>query len=50
MKECTSNFLGESNFFDFDQFSQKCNNIYQKRKLYDENIFYHESNDTNLVA
>jgi hypothetical protein len=24
--------------------------FYQKRKLYDVNIFHHESNDTNLVA
>jgi hypothetical protein len=63
---CTSNFFEESNFFNFDQIFAKCNNIYQKRKQYDENIFHHEfffltegssaasfhheSNDTNLVT
>jgi hypothetical protein len=49
-KECISNFLGESNFFNFDQVFAKNNNIYQTNKLYDENIFHHESDETNLVA
>jgi hypothetical protein len=39
------------NFFQlWPNFCKKINNIYQMKRLYDENIFYHESNDTNLVT
>jgi hypothetical protein len=51
IKECTSNFFGELNFFlTLTKFLQKFINILKKKKIYSKNIFYHESNDTNSMA
>jgi hypothetical protein len=49
-KECTSSFLGKSNYLKVWPSLHRSIKIFIKPDRYCENIFHPESNDTNLVA
>jgi hypothetical protein len=48
MKESISRIRASQTFLSLTNFIKKSNNIYDIKSTY-ENIFYDESNDTNLI-